>query len=151
MTYNDPMNRHRAVIDTNVVFEGLTRRDGPAGAIVDAWLAESFEACVSLSLVYEYADVLSRKLRPDRWQEIRPLLDALLDCAKLITAYYSWRPNSPDPGDEHVIDCAMNARAAVVTSNVRDFELAQTELGLLVLKPVEFLHLLMDDAGDTIT
>ena len=38
--------------------------------------------------------------------------------------YFSWRPMSPDPGDEHVIDCAMNACASVVTANTRDFQLA---------------------------
>ena len=39
--------------------------------------------------------------------------------------HYSWRPMSPDPGDEHVIDCAMNAGATVVTWNVRDFKAAR--------------------------
>jgi predicted nucleic acid-binding protein len=46
---------------------------------------------------------------------------------------------SPDPGDEHVIDCAMNARAPVVTVNTRDFRLAAQTLGLVVLTPVEFV------------
>jgi hypothetical protein len=53
--------------------------------------------------------------------------------------YFSWRPMSPDPGDEHVIDCAMNARASVVTANTRDFQLAVQTLGLVVLTPVEFV------------
>jgi predicted nucleic acid-binding protein len=72
----------------------------------------------------------------------RFVLDALLYRAELVTAYYSWRPSSPDPGDEHVIDCAMNARAIVVTANLRDFELARVELHLPVLSPVDFLTLL---------
>ena len=46
---------------------------------------------------------------------------------------------SPDPGDEHVIDCAMNARAPVVTANTRDFQLAAQTLGLAVLTPAEFV------------
>ena len=50
-----------------------------------------------------------------------------------------WRPSSPDPGDEHIVDCAMNANAVVVTSNVRDFQMARASLGLPVLTPVEFL------------
>lgn len=29
----------RVVIDTNVVFEGLTKRGGAVGLIIDAWLA----------------------------------------------------------------------------------------------------------------
>jgi hypothetical protein len=65
------MARIRAVIDTNVVFEGLTHRGGPAGAIVGAWMAELFQACVSQAVAYEYEDVLARKLKQvqeiERW------------------------------------------------------------------------------------
>ena len=46
---------------------------------------------------------------------------------------------SPDPGDDHVIDCAMNAGVPVVTSNVRDFRLAAQTLGLVVMTPVDFV------------
>ena len=136
----------RAVIDTNVVFEGLTHRDGPAGFVVNAWMAELFQPCASQALAYEYADVLSRKLTPKRWSRIQVVLDALLQRAERVSTYYSWRPSSPDPGDEHVVDCAMNARALVVTSNLRDFELARVELQLPVLSPVEFLTLLEAEA-----
>ena len=54
-----------------------------------------------------------------------------------VVIHYSWRPVSPDPGDEHVIDCAMNAGATVITSNVRDFERAKDALGLHVMTPAE--------------
>ena len=37
----------------------------------------------------------------------------------------------------------MNGSAAVVTSNVRDFEMARSMLWLPVLKPVEFMTLLL--------
>ena len=46
----------------------------------------------------------------------------------------------PDPRDDHVIDCAMNAAVPVVTANVRDCRLAQQKtLGLAVLNPVDFV------------
>jgi predicted nucleic acid-binding protein len=61
-----------------------------------------------------------------------------------VSVYYSWRPLSPDPGDEHVIDCALNANATVITANLRDFRKAQEEVGLLVLSPVEFINQLMN-------
>ncbi len=142
------MAQIRAVIDTNVLFEGLTQRGGPAGVLVSAWLAELFQPCISQALAYEYSDVLARKLAPERWARIRLVLDALLNRAELVTAYFSWRPSSPDPGDEHVIDCAMNARAIIVTSNLRDFKLARVELHLPVLSPVDFLTLLQVDAKE---
>ena len=129
----------RVVIDTNIVFEGFTKQGGAAGLIIDSWFAGLFHACVSNSLVYEYADVLSRKLSEKRWQAIKPVLGKLLAEAEFIPIYYSWRPMSPDPGDEHVIDCVMNARAILVTSNVRDFQIARESLGLKILTPVQLL------------
>jgi predicted nucleic acid-binding protein len=129
----------RLVIDTNVVFEGLTKQGSAAGLVVDGWLAGLFLACISSSLAYEYADVLSRKLSAIRWQAIQPVLGTLLTKAEFVAIYYKWRPISPDPGDEHVIDCAMNAGAILVTANIRDFKTAQESLGLKVLTPVQLL------------
>jgi predicted nucleic acid-binding protein len=129
----------RVVIDTNVVFEGLTKRGGAAGLIIDAWVAELFRAYVSTALAYEYTDVCSRKLSATRWHRLKPVLGTLLARAEFAPIYYTWRPSSPDPGDEHVIDCAMNAGATVVTANVRDFVQAQKSLGLPVLTPLAFV------------
>lgn len=44
----------RVVVDTNVVFEGLTKRGSAAGVILDAWLAGELEVYVSNTLAYEY-------------------------------------------------------------------------------------------------
>ena len=129
----------RVVIDTNVVFEGLTKQGNAPGLIIDAWLAGLFRPYVSNALAYEYADVLSRMLSETRWQKTQPVLGKLLDQAEFVAVYFTWRPSSPDPGDEHVIDCAMNAAATVVTSNVRDFQAAKHSLGLRVITPVDFV------------
>lgn len=137
----DPL---RVVIDTNVVFEGLTRKDGAPGLLIDACMVGLLRMCVSNALAYEYVDVLSRKLSPERWKSLQPVLGSLLREAEFITIYYSWRPTSPDPGDDHVIDCAMNAAARVVTSNVRDFALAQKSLGLEVMTPEEAVKELLE-------
>jgi len=129
----------RLIIDTNVIFEGLTKQGGAASLIVEAWLAGSFDVYVSDTLAYEYVDVLSRKLSTQRWQRVAPQLEALLRQSQWITIYYTWRPTSPDPGDDHVIDCAMNANAMVITSNRKDFETAKKTLGLTVMTPIELV------------
>lgn len=131
--------RYRVVIGTNILFEGLTQRGSAPGLIVDAWLANLMDVYVSNALAYEYTDVLSRKFSEQRLQRIKPVLGALLRKAKFVAIYYTWRPVSPDPADEHVIDCAMNAGAMVVTSNRKDFRLAQRTLGLRVLTAAEFV------------
>lgn len=129
----------RVVVDTNVLFEGLTKQGGACGLIIDAWRAGWLEACVTTALAFEYEDVLARKLSVQRWQQLQPVLRSLLQQAEFVTIYFSWRPSSPDPGDEHLIDCAMNADAPVVTYNRRDLAQAQQALGLKVLSPVEFV------------
>ncbi|WP_235612131.1 PIN domain-containing protein [Gloeocapsopsis dulcis] len=59
--------------------------------------------------------------------------------SQFTTIYYSWRPTSPDAGDDLVIDCAMNANAIVTTSNLRDFRNAKESLGLQVMTPAELV------------
>lgn len=132
----------RVVVDTNVVFEGLTKQGGASGLIIEAWLAELMVVCVSNALAYEYNDVLSRKISEERWSKLHPILGQLLNIAQYTNIYFSWRPTSPDAGDDLVIDCAMNAGAIVVTSNIRDFKSAKESLGLRVLTPVQFVSTL---------
>lgn len=129
----------RVVVDTNVVFEGLTKQGSAAGFVIDAWLAGLIQVHVSNALAYEYEDVLSRKLSAARWQELQPVLGTLLSYSQFTKIYYSWRPTSPDAGDDLVIDCAMNANAIVTTSNLRDFRNAKESLGLQAIAPVQLV------------
>ncbi|MEL7509140.1 MAG: PIN domain-containing protein [Cyanobacteria bacterium J06554_1] len=138
----------RVVIDTNVVFEGLTQQGGAAGLVIDAWLAGLLTVYVSNALAYEYVDVLSRKLSEKRWQTLRPVLGKLLDICQFVAIYYSWRPTSPDAGDDLVVDCAMNAGSTVITSNLRDFRSAEASLGLQVMTPVELVVKLAGNGGE---
>jgi putative PIN family toxin of toxin-antitoxin system len=138
------IERYRVVLDTNVIFEGLTKKRGTCGLLVDAWLAGLIQVCVSDALAYEYKDVLSRKLTPVKWQKAQTALKTLLLKASFISVHYTWRPASPDPGDDSVIDCAMNANALLITANVKDFRRAQAELGLVVMTPLEFVMMLAE-------
>lgn len=129
----------RAVIDTNVLFEGLTRSKGACQLILEAWQADLFAPCISLALYYEYHDVLSRKLSKQGWAYVRPAFELLIAHTHLIEPYYQWRPSSSDPADEFLVDCALNGKAWLVTRNVRDFLIAKYEFGLIVLTPEEFV------------
>lgn len=131
------------VLDTNVIFEGLTKQTGACGLLINAWRAGLITVCVTNTLLYEYEDVLGRKLSEWRYVKIITLLDKLLDeSAEYVRIYYSWRPSSPDPGDDHVVDCALTANAILVTSNLRDFYSAKDNVGLQVMTPVAFVRLL---------
>ena len=128
----------RAVIDTNVLFEGLTHL-GPSAKLVDAWVAQSFRPCVSTALALEYQDVLARKLVPSRGKAALMALQALLARCEYVPIYYSYRPASRDPGDDFVVDCVLNSHSVLVTQNVRDFVSVSRELGFQVFRPAEFL------------
>ena len=129
----------RIVVDTNVVFEGLTKQGGAAGLLIDSWLVGLLEVYISNALAYEYVDVLFRKLSKSRWLELQPVLKTLIGKAKFTTIYYSWRPTSPAPGDDLVIDSRMNAAAIVVTLNTKDFRRAKESLGLQIMTPTELI------------
>jgi len=149
--YNGAMNSEqkiRVVLDTNVVFEGLTKQGGESSAIIDAWFAELIIVCVTNAVAYEYFDVLTRKLSARRIKGAIETLVTLLESAELTTVNYSWRPSSPDPGDECFIDCTMNANALLVTFNIKDFRLAQFNLGMKVRTPEEFLEILANQLGE---
>lgn len=88
---------------------------------------------------------MSRKLSPIRWQNLQTVLGRLLTLTEFTEIYFTWRPTSPDPGDDLIIDCAMNANAAIVTSNLKDFQRAKQFLGLTVLSPIELILKLTGD------
>lgn len=133
----------RAVIDTNVLFEGLTRKKGACADIIAAWQYNLFDSCVSNSLVLEYDDILTRKLSIGRWLLVEPVYNSLLLQADHIRINFSCRPLSPDPSDDFVIDCAYNANAVIVTYNLKDLKIAERTLRIPVLKPEEFAHYLL--------
>ncbi|WP_110986450.1 PIN domain-containing protein [Acaryochloris thomasi] len=115
--------------------------------MIDAWNAGFLPVHISTALVYEYEDVLSRKLLAVRWRRLKPLLATLVAKAQFTTLYFSWRPSSPDAGDDLVIDCAMNAGATLITSNIRDFRNAQKSLGLKAITPEQLIIVLLSQ-GD---
>lgn len=133
----------KAVIDTNVLFAGLTNGDAASDLVIEAWRASLFQPCVSTALALEYESTLSKKLSAQRWGQTQPVLRTLLNAAVFVQIDFTWRPASSDPGDDFVIDCALNANAAIVTQNKRDFRLAQRELGLQVMSAVDLIKLLI--------
>jgi putative PIN family toxin of toxin-antitoxin system len=124
----------RVVVDTNVLVEGLNRK-GTCGRIVDAWAERLLVPCVSTTLALEYEAVLSRHGEEKTTRDRLRALQALLSRAEFVPVVFSYRPCSLDPSDDFVIDCAMNARAGLVTSNTRDFKSASAELGFVLWSP----------------
>lgn len=72
---------------------------------------------------------------------MQAFLDALAAQIEPVAIHFRWRPQTPDPGDEMVLEAALNGDAdALVTHNVRDFAKAGLRFGLAVLTPPEVLE-----------
>ena len=81
-----------------------------------------------------------------------PVLDALLDSFPFVVkgfhsdngseyVHFRWRPQLRDPGDELVLEAAVNGRAEIlVTHNVCDFAGVSKQFALAVLTPQQFLQ-----------
>ncbi len=128
----------RAVIDTNVLVEGLTRK-GVAGSIVDRWAARAFTPCVSTALALEYEEVLLRRFPAQRSEFVRDAVQALLDRSEYVPIFFRVRPASPDPDDDFVLECAFNSGAVLVSRDRRDLAAPAASLQVEWLLPESFL------------
>ncbi|MGL4279035.1 MAG: putative toxin-antitoxin system toxin component, PIN family [Albidovulum sp.] len=135
----------RLVLDTNVVVAGVRSRTGASNPILIAGFKGNFRWCCSVPLFYEYEDVLNRAeflletgITRD---EIGVFLTDLAGTVTPVDLHFLWRPQLRDPGDEMVLETAVNARAeAIVTHNARDFGAAPDRFGIEVLTPAEALR-----------
>jgi putative PIN family toxin of toxin-antitoxin system len=133
------------VLDSNVIVSGLFSRRGASFWLLERAISGQLAIAISVALALEYEDVLFRQDSLVRsWAEtnqIDAVLDALLAGAKLVQPIrFRQRPALPDPGDDPVLECALQAQAsAIVTTNVRDFSAVEATYGLKVMKPGELV------------
>jgi putative PIN family toxin of toxin-antitoxin system len=134
----------RIVLDTSVVVAALRTRLGAGNAVLQQVARRRLVPLASPPLFLEYEEVLKRPeqrlvhgLSPDAIDEFLAELAALIEPVEV---HFQWRPQTPDPNDEMVLETAINGRAnAVVTYNVADFALAAKRFRVSVLSPADLL------------
>lgn len=68
-------------------------------------------------------------------------VDAVIAMADPVESHFIWRPQLRDPGDELVLEAAVNGQAdAIVTFNRRDFGIVPQRFGIELLLPGEVLR-----------
>lgn len=135
----------RFLLDTDVVVAAmrsprgasaeLLRRidDGKATMLLSVALALEYEAKCMLA---EHR--LAAKLSVS---DAATYIDGLIAMAEPVQMHFRWRPQLHDPGDELVLEAAVNGRAsAVVTFNERDLREARQSFGIAVIRPGEALR-----------
>ena len=76
-------------------------------------------------------------------QQIDAFLSALAVWVQPVSLHYVWRPQLRDPGDEMVLEAAVNGRvSAIVTHNTRDFAAVAPKFGLQVFTPAQMIPLM---------
>jgi len=132
------------VIDTSVFVAAMRSEGGAARQVLRKALQGSYRPTFGNALWLEYEDLLGRDVWTDATshQDRLAVLGALARLGRWVTVHFGWRPNLPDEGDNHLIELAIAANAAViVTHNVRD--VARGELiwkDLRVLTPAQCLE-----------
>ena len=135
----------RVLLDTSVLRAGFVSDAGASRRLLTAALTGRIIAIASTALMLEYEDVL---LRPETLERAGvPARDALafLDgfCAlcRPVTVRVRWRPQSPDSGDDLVIDAAVNGLAdAIATFNLRDLRAPAARFGIMAEPPADTLR-----------
>ena len=131
----------RAVLGTNVVYSGLSSRNGASFRLFESLGNMKFEPCISVPLILEYQQTLSQK-RSDlalAASEIENVLDYLCLIGHKQKVFYLWRPMLRDPKDDMVLELAVAAECEyIVTYNTRDFRDAE-RFGVSIVPPINFL------------
>lgn len=134
----------KIVLDTSVVVAGLRTRMGAGNAVLRLVAEQRVRLLATPPLFLEYEEVLMRPehrivhlLTPPEIEEFLAELAALIEAVEV---HFQWRPQTPDPNDEMVLEAAINGRAdAVVTYNVGDFAEAGRRFDIGIMRPAELL------------
>lgn len=134
----------RLVLDTDVIVAAIRSPTGASAELLRLARQGRVTLAVSVPLFLEYEAQCtdSEHLSAARLTapQARQFLDALAVICEPVVAHYLWRPQLRDPGDEMVLEAAINGRAdALVTFNQRDFGVAPARFGIALLLPAQAL------------
>jgi putative PIN family toxin of toxin-antitoxin system len=135
----------RIVLDTNVAIAAMRSRSGASAEILKLVVRRRLTMLGTLSIALEYLDVCQRPTSyvgtPLSAADALAFAEDLVAQLEPIDVHFRWRPATADPGDDHMLEAAVNGNAeAIVTFNTRDFAAAVTQFGLRVMTPADILR-----------
>jgi putative PIN family toxin of toxin-antitoxin system len=130
----------RLVADTDVLVAAMRSPGGASAAILRAARRGRVTLLVSVPMAMEYEAICSEAEHQLAAglsvREVAIFLDAVMAMAEPVKIHFLWRPQLRDPGDEMVLETAVNGRAdGLVTFNVRDFGTVPEHFGIEVMIP----------------
>lgn len=132
-------------MDTDTIVAAMRCPTGASAAMLRMARRGQVTLVGTVPLCLEYEGVCSRpdhrtaaQLSP---HEVAIFLDAVIAMVEPTEVWFLWRPQLRDPGDELVLEAAVNGRAAaIVTFNRKDFRVAADRFGLEILLPAEAIR-----------
>ena len=132
----------RYVLDTNVLVAALRSERGASRKLLLSVLDGEIVALASVPLMIEYEAVLTRPQHLSAnglsIAETNAVLDSVAAIVEPIQLHFLWRPRLKDPGDEMVLETAVNGRAdRLVTFDLRHLKVAAEEFRIRTVTPPE--------------
>jgi predicted nucleic acid-binding protein len=132
-------------MDTDTIVAAMRSPTGASAALVRAARLGRVTLAATVPLCLEYEDVCSRPEHMAAAEfsaaDLAVFLDAVIDLVEPVDVWFLWRPQLRDPGDELVLEAAVNGRvAAITTFNRRDFRPAADRFGIDILLPAEAIR-----------
>jgi len=130
------------VVDTDVIVAAMRSPSGASAAILRTARQGRVMLLVSVPLALEYEAICSeaehRLAAALSEREVEIFLDAVVAMAEPVKTHFLWRPQLRNPGDEMMLETAVNGRVdALVTFDVRDFGTVPARFGIEVMIPRE--------------
>ena len=133
------------VLDTDVIVAALRSPTGASAALLMAVRRGEIRMLANVALALEYEATCRRAehgvaagLTPT---QVGVFIDAVIALAEPVETHFLWRPQLRDPGDELVLEAAVNGQAnAIVTFNQKDFGEIPMKFSVEVLAPVDVLR-----------
>ena len=133
------------MLDTDVVVAAMRSPRGASAELlrrIDAGDAVML-LTVALALEYEATCTLAEHRLASGLSEpdAGHYVDGLIGMAEPVRAFFRWRPQLRDPGDELVLEAAVNGQAdAIVTFKESHLREARKSFGIPVVRPAEALR-----------
>jgi putative PIN family toxin of toxin-antitoxin system len=138
------MKRHRVILDTNVILAAMRSQSGASHRLLMTIGHAQWQSVVTPALMYEYEDVVRRpgNVPGLSAQDITDILDLIYRKSHRQMIWFSWRPASPDPGDDLVLDAAIAGGCDFVVSFNERHLRATRDFGIEILTPAALLKLI---------
>jgi putative PIN family toxin of toxin-antitoxin system len=135
----------RLVLDTDVVVAAMRSPRGASAELLRRIDGGEAVMLLTVALALEYEAVCTlpehRLASGLSASEVGAYVDGLIELAEPVRAFFRWRPQLRDPGDELVLEAAVNGQAdAIVTFNEKHLSEARRAFGIEVIRPADALR-----------